>query len=371
MNQNRYLESYIKEDLNKKMVFVGGPRQVGKTTMSLNVFPTERTYLNWDIIEHKDLILNNEIPNFPNVIFDELHKFKGWRSFIKGFYDLNKNSKKVIVTGSAKLDYYRYGGDSLQGRYHYYRLHPLSLSELQIQTQKDLKDLLFLGGFPEPFFSGSAKDAKRWSLEYRHRLINEDINSLESIHDLAKLELMALRLPDLVGSPLSINSITRDLEISFKVIQRWLIIMERMYAIFRLSPFGSAKIKSVKKEQKHYHYDWSLIEKDGPRFENMIASHLLKWCHFRTDTEGEEYELRYFRDSQAREVDFVITKKDIPSMFIEAKYQSTDIDKNLKYLKSKFPEVDCYQVVFDTDKHYVTKDGIIVISALEFLKKFV
>src|SRR5438477_102103 len=160
-----------------------------------------------------------------------------------------------------------------------------------------LQDLLNLGGFPEPYFSGSAVEARRWSRDHRTLLIREEVASLERVQDLGNLELLMLRLPELVGSPLSINAVREDLQVTHKTVAHWLQILERLYAIFRLSPFGAPRIRAVKKEQKHYHFDWTLIPESPQRFENLVASHVLKWVHFEQDAKGRDLELRYFRDT--------------------------------------------------------------------------
>ncbi len=276
----RYLEEQIKKDLGKKMVFLGGPRQVGKTTLSLNLIKDQKGYLNWDIPEHREQILKQEFPPTPILILDEIHKYRSWRNYLKGIYDKTNQKKQILITGSAKLDYYRFGGDSLQGRYHYLRLHPLSVTELKINKSKDFIQLLNLGGFPEPFLGASQVEAKRWSREYRTRLLREDLLSLEHVRDIGKLELLVLRLPDLVGSPLSLNALKEDLQINHQTVSQWTEILERVYAIFRLSPFGGPNIRAVKKERKHYHMDWSVIKKESARFENLVASHLLKYVHY-------------------------------------------------------------------------------------------
>ena len=301
----RYLARQVKEDLARKMVFVGGPRQVGKTTLAKSLLAGNAGYLNWDAPEHREKILGNELPETALLAFDEIHKYRQWRNFLKGLYDTRGREVKILVTGSARLDLYRYGGDSLQGRYHYLRLHPLSAAELKISSQKDFNELFRLGGFPEPFFSSSEIQAKRWSREYRTRLIREDVLSVERISDVGQLELLVMRLPDLVGSPLSLNALREDLQIAHKTVARWLDSLERMYALFRLPPFGAPKIRAVKKERKHYHFDWTLVKDPAARFENMVAAHLLKWVHFEEDTKGRGLELRYFRDVDGREVDFV------------------------------------------------------------------
>ena len=367
----RYLSKQIIKDLSRKMVFLGGPRQVGKTTLSRQIISDKESYLNWDIGEHRERILKRQLPVSDALVFDEIHKYHSWRNYLKGLYDKSGRDIRILVTGSARLDLYRFGGDSLQGRYHYLRLHPLSVKELAIRNNGGLMDLLELGGFPEPFLGKSKVEAKRWSREYRNRFLREDVTSLENVKDMGNLELLILRLPELVGSPLSINALREDLQTSHKTLSKWLDILERMYSIFRISPFGAPKIRAVKKEQKHYHFDWSLVNDMPKRFENMVASHLLKWIHYEEDTKGRDLELRYFRDVDGREVDFVVIEDKKPFMFVEAKWADDDIGKGFKYLKTRFPSVASWQIHAAGSKDYRTPEGIRVAPAVTFLNELI
>lgn len=368
--EKRYIYQLVKEDIAQKMVFIGGPRQVGKTYFAKAFAASDFTqskYMNWDNDDDRIAILNREIPKSSLLILDEIHKNRKWRGLVKGLFDHFHPDLKILVTGSARLDYYRFGGDSLQGRYHYLRLHPLSVKELGIDNQSDLLKLLKLGGFPEPYFSGSERTAKRWSKTYRQRLIREDLASLEKTEDLARLELMTMRLPELVGSPLSINALREDLDVSHGTATKWLQILERMYHVFTVHPFGAPKIKSVKKEFKHFHYDWSLVGDEGGRFENFVGSHLLKWCHWMEDAEGEDMELRYFRDKEQREVDFVVVLNRKPILFCEVKLSDRSTSSQLRYLKKKFPNVRAVQVSLANTDTIIGPDGIEKLSALQFL----
>ncbi len=366
----RYLESPVLEDLNRKMVFIGGPRQVGKTTLSFNIAPKQHRFLNWDNIEDREFVLRQNTPVESFVIFDEIHKFRDWRNYVKGLYDKNFENKKFLVTGSARLDYYHYSGDSLQGRYHYYRLHPLSAGELCIDSQSDFESLLTLDGFPEPFFSQSKIQAERWMREYRSTVVNEEIRSLELTQQLSSMELLLLRLPELVGHPLSINALRVNLNCAHKTVAKWLDIFERMYLIYRLSPFGSERLRAVKKEQKHYQYNWADVQNEGARFENLIASHILKWIHFKQDHEGRDLDLTYFRDIDGREVDFIVTENRQPICAIECKLQYRDISRSLKYFKSKFPETDAIQVHQFDLQEFISKEGIRVVNWKSLLKNY-
>ncbi len=367
----RYLQSQVEKDLARKMVFISGARQVGKTTLARQLIRHTEGYLNWDASEDRERILKKELPAAPLWVFDEIHKYRSWRNYLKGLYDTGNRQQKILVTGSARLDFYRFGGDSLQGRYHLLRLHPLSAAELGLRPSDGLQDLLRLGGFPEPFLSGSDIDARRWSREYRTRLIREDIAGMERVTDLGNMELLLLSLPQRVGSPLSINALREDLQVSHKTVANWLNIFERLYAIFRVSPFGSVRLRAVKKEQKHYHWDWSLVPEAGSRFENLVACHLLKWVHFEQDAHGRDVELQYFRDVDRREVDFVVVENGKPFWLIECKWSDEPISPGLKYLKARFPESEAYQISATGRKDYMSPDNIRVCDAIQFLKKLI
>lgn len=371
MPRPRYLAAVVRRDLARKMVFIAGPRQVGKTTLTLAIPGARSGYLNWDVGEHRERILRGELPPGRLWVLDEIHKYRRWRNWLKGLYDGRPRGQRILVSGSARLDLYHFGGDSLQGRYHMLRLHPFSAAELGLGKPAELADLMRLGGFPEPFLSGSETEAKRWSREYRSLLIREEVSSLERILDLGHLELLMLRLPDLVGSPLSINAVREDLQVSHKAAAGWIAALERLYALFRLSPFGAPRIRAVKKEQKHYHLDWSIVPRDAARFENLVACHLLKWAHFEEDVKGRMIDLRYFRDVDGREVDFVLVEGRKPFLFVECKWGDVPIDRGLRYLKARFPQADAWQISATGTKDYQSPEGIRVAPALALLRGLV
>ena len=375
--KKRYIESQVINDLTKKMVLVAGPRQSGKTTFSKKLlhsqYPSSEKirYLNWDIASDRAHLLEARMPATKGlIVLDEIHKFRKWKNLLKGLFDNHRDSIQFLITGSARLDLFRKAGDSLQGRYHFLRLYPFSFQELQ-GTGSTIESLLELSAFPEPFLSGSQKEARRWSREYRSRLIHEEVGTVEQVKDLGLMEMMAIRLHDLVGSPLSLNSLREDLSVAHATITRWVELLEKFYFLFRVFPFGAPQIKAVKKEYKHYLFDWTLIEEEGAKFENLIAFHLLKWCHFIEDTEGFDMELRYFRDIDMREVDFVILRNKKPELFVEAKFSDKSVSPHLLYLKRKFPNVRALQVVNKEGIGFRNSEGVEVLSASRFLKELI
>lgn len=346
----RYLKPFILDDLKEKMVFLGGPRQVGKTTFSQSLIPNlnsqSKSYINWDNPQDKKIFLNGTWPGDEKlIIFDELHKYKNWRNTIKGYWDKQKSIHQFLVTGSARLDAYRKGGDSLLGRYYYYRMHPLSFSEVsKNHAASDLAHLLKYGGFPEPFLKGSDRTLRRWHAQRVARVVADDIRELERINELSLVELLIHALPERVGSPLSRKNLCQDLEVDFKTIERWLTILESVYYCYRISPYGAPKIRAVKKEQKLYLWDWSEHTDIGKQWENFVASHLLKYCHFIEDTEGFKMELRFLRDTDSREIDFVVLKDKKPLFAVECKAGEQQISKHIHYFSERTSIPKFYQV---------------------------
>ncbi|MEI6218038.1 MAG: AAA family ATPase [bacterium] len=346
----RYLKAAVLEDLQEKMVFLGGPRQVGKTTFALSLLgggtETHPAYLSWDNLTVRKSLLQGALPSGEElIILDEIHKYKGWRNLIKGFYDTNKSKRRFLVTGSARLDHYRRGGDSLQGRYHYHRLHPLSLYEVNTSpTKADLQRLLQFGGFPEPFLKGNTRHWKRWQRERQSRVIQEDLVSLERVDEVSQLDLLAQVLPSRVGSPLSVNNLRQDLSVSFETADRWITILENLYFCFRILPYGLPRLRAARKERKLYMWDWSVCETEAARFENVVASNLLKYCHRLEDGEGDRMELRFVRDSHGRELDFVVVRNGAPVFAVECKTGERNLSRNIAYFATRTNIPSFYQV---------------------------
>lgn len=373
----RKITPIIGRDLKNKMVMLAGPRQCGKTTLSQQIakhFGKSVHYYNWDIDEHRKDIREGRLDASAKLwIFDELHKYRSWKNFLKGQFDQHRSDRAFFITGSARLNAYSRGGDSLQGRYFFHRLHPFTLSEvlgnkgsralnhimaleeaLPRSAEKTLQDLMQLGGFPEPFLSGSEREASRWRLSYSSHLVREEIRSLERIEDLDKMELLYDRLPDTVGSALSINSLREDLEVAFETVRHWVSILENIYGVFRIAPFGAPRIKAVKKEQKLYFWDWAKVPEEGPRFENLVALHLLRFVHWQKDVEGRSFELRYFRDVDKHEVDFILLKDRKPWCAIEVKTQEQSLDSNLNYLLQRVSIPYAFQIHLKGNKDWET-----------------
>jgi hypothetical protein len=372
---DRYLLDPVQSDLEEKIVFLSGPRQVGKTTLSMQVLasssPEEPVYLNWDRAEHRKTIRDLSWSRAGRVaVLDEVHKYARWKSLIKGFHDTEGKVQRLLVTGSGTLEAYRKGGDSLAGRYHGLRLHPLSLGELaragglpdgdllehperwSSSTRvpaETLSSLLELGGFPEPFLRGSARQARRWRLGRREQVLRQDVRDLTLIREISLLEPLVDLLAERVSSPLSINSLREDLEVEHKTVSSWIEVLERLQVVFRVRPYAGSLARALRKESKVYFWDWSEAPAGGPRFENLVASHLLKLCHFLEDVEGRRIDLRYVRDREKREVDFLLLRERKPWVLVEAKAGAAPRDRSLGYFQARLKVPHAFQVIGSGD----------------------
>jgi hypothetical protein len=371
----RYLTPFILADLKKKMVFLSGPRQSGKTTLVKSLIEDEAAiYLNWDDPDDRRRILKRDwVDEDQFIALDEIHKFSRWKNFIKGTYDNQKEKHRFIITGSAKLDIYKKGQDSMVGRFFSWRLHPLCLSELKHQFKNsdpdNLHKLLSFGGFPEPFFEGKESYAKRWRREKLRLVFRQDILELESIRDISLLELFHQALTQRVASEVVLSNLARDLEIAPKTAKAWLNVLEKTYSVFTVRPYSKGISKAITKTPKVYFYDNGEVDGDeGARFENLVANHLFKRLQFLEDLTGDQYDLNYLRDKQDHEVDFVVVKNNRPILLIEAKVNDSVRSRSLYYYKERLKVNHCVQLVMNLSKSS-TKDGIIVTSASEWLAK--
>ena len=372
MKIQRFQEEKIHEDLEKKMVFIVGPRQVGKTWLSKKI--AERyehvLYLNYDSIEDRQIIKNQAwLPQIELVIFDELHKMKGWKNYLKGLFDTKKKELKILVTGSARMETFRKAGDSLAGRFFIHHLLPLSLSELRDDTVEHKMDrLIERGGFPEPFIADTNEEALRWRRLYTDSLIREDIINFDTIVDIKSLYDVFEILRRNVGSSISYAGIARDIGISPVTVKKYVAVLESLYIIFSIKTHSTKIKRSILKETKVYFYDTGLVIGDkGVIFENFVAVSLSKHIELKNDMEGTSESLMYMRTKEGKEVDFVfVDSLNKPTRMFEVKYSDSQLSKNLIFFKERY-HISGVQLIKDINKTGFVVNGIQIWNAEDFL----
>ena len=352
----RYADDLIQKDLAKKMVFVTGARQVGKTTLSkLLLDETPGQYLNYDVAEDRALTLRQGWrPQAKLLVLDEIHKMPDWKTWLKGVVDGKPKGQQLLVTGSARLDTFRQSGESLAGRFFAWRLHPVSVREWCEQTGAKPADalthLLERGGFPEPCLAETDEDAQRWRRQYFDGLIRNDVLEFSRLHELAAMRLFAELLRQRVGSPLSLASMARDLNVSSVTLKRYLDILEALYIVFVVRPWHHNIARATLQAPKVYFFDTGLVlGDDGVRFENLVACHLLKHIHWQQDAKGKEVDLHYVRTKDGAEVDFCLshaTKKGSTlSHLIECKLSDNKPHGALNRFAEQWTDAQAVQVV--------------------------
>ena len=333
----RYLERTIVEDAlaDGKMAVVSGPRQVGKTTLGRRLLASPENEFSWDDPRFRALWSRNPLDAVAGrgegpILLDEIHKDRRWKPRLKGLYDLRGREMPILVTGSARLDYYRRSGDSLLGRYLPYRLHGFTAGESARPPGPDgilevakpafpVEALLRLGGFPEPLLAGSEPKARRWSRLRTERLVHEDLRDLRHVHDLQAVRVLADLLPERVGSLLSVNSLREDVGVAYATVRDWVLALEALYHVILVRPWSARLTRALRMEPKLYLHDFLPVENPGARLENLTALHLLKACQYWTDAAEGEFALHFLRTKEKEEVDFVVLRERRPWMLVECK----------------------------------------------------
>jgi predicted AAA+ superfamily ATPase len=380
----RYLYSQILEDLKRKMVLITGPRQVGKTYLAKQVMEEfdKPQYLNYDNINDHRIIKNMTwAQNTDLIIFDEIHKMKGWKNYIKGVYDSKQSYQSILVTGSARLDTFRQTGDSLAGRYLHLRLNPMSVKELSGRTSShyDSVELLNIyGGFPEPLMNAinlekekAVSESARWRNQYFTDIIREDILDFSRITEIGSMKILIQLLRSRVGSPLSYNALAEDLQVSTNTVKKYVQILESLYVIFLIHPFHKNIARSILKMPKVYFYDTGYIESDqGIKLENTFAVSLLKHVQYLHDVKGENIQLHYLKTKENKEIDFVIARNGKPVQFIEVKHSDKELSPSLNYFAERFKNVEAIQLVHNLHQNE-TVNGINIMKAGEWLSELI
>lgn len=402
--KTRYLADLVKQTAfsGDKMAFVSGARQAGKTTFS-KMLLKERgagAYYNWDETEFRRVWTKHPKSTLPHaqpgktslVIFDEIHKAKLWKRTLKGIFDTLEEPTDILVTGSARLNVYKKGSDSLLGRYFHFRLHPFTLREMTIggvQTPDTLFEalrgrsltprkewreafgnLMRFGGFPEPLFLQDEKKARLWRRSRTEKVIREDLRDLSRIPELGRIEMLASLLPEKVGSLFSIASLREHLEVSHETVKRWVMFLQELYYLYEIKPYRGSVARSLKKEGKAYLWDFSEVPEKSARYENLVANHLLKACHYWTDSGEGEFALHFIRNKEKQEIDFLIARDGKPWLALESKWGDGEPSPNWKKFLPSLGNAMAVQLVAEPGKWNWTKVGekdLLIASAQEFL----
>lgn len=390
------------ESLHGRMAFIAGPRQIGKTTAVQRFLGQQgqpQLFYNWDTQTVKRRFAANpgffveDLPpeqNHPWVAFDEIHKYPKWKNLLKGYYDEWRQRVRFIVTGSARLDFFRRSGDSMVGRYFLFHMLPLGVREIpggkateapvwspdapfpvvpaaSAEIGRAVRELSGLSGFPEPFMVGTQSFYHRWRDQHLSLIVNEDLRDLTKIVQIRKLETLMYLLPERVGSPLSLNSLKAPLEVAYDSVRSWLEALKMVYLVFSIPPWTLRLARAIRKEQKYYFWDWGMVDAAGPRFENFLAVQLQRAVSAWNEQGAGPFRLHYLRVKDGREVDFAISDRSKIHLLIEAKENTATLDPTLPFLQAKVQAPLAVQVINRPGFCVQKAKGLYVMGADRFL----
>jgi hypothetical protein len=393
----RYIAPAVEAALaERKMAFISGPRQVGKTTLAKSLLRDPEAYFTWDLDRDRRRILraSGAFWTVPaggpraRIVLDEIHKYPRWKRFLKGLWDTQGDDVEIIATGSGRLDVYQKGGDSLLGRYLLQRLHPFTVGELLANGRQDviapdeladelagpgpvrgaqegLAQLERFTGFPEPLHAGRVDRLRRWRRTRRQLILREDLRDLTRIREIGLIDQLVELLPERVGSPLSVNALREDLGVAFDTAKAWIDTLARLYFLFELRPFAGKLARTLRREAKIYLFDPTEIEDPGARFENLVALHLLKLVDAWNDRGHGDFALGYVRDKERREVDFLISERRRPWLLLEAKLSDQRPSPALRYFRDRLRPAHAIQLVRHGEPR--KSEGIPVVPAERLL----
>ena len=394
--RQRFYTSLLKHHLAsyRQMAFVAGPRQVGKTTTCRQ---EGQVYLDWDNEDHREIILRGPgaVADFAGleraslapavIVFDELHKYRRWKLFLKGFFDTYEDRARLIVTGSSRMDVYRRGGDSLMGRYFLFHMHAFSVGELAhreapkalVHTPKAISEedwhaLREHGGYPEPFIRRESRFSRRWRDLRRTQLLREDVRDLTRIQEIDQLAILGRILSQRSGGQIIYSSLARAVRVSENTIRKWVATLASMHFGFLVRPWHKNVTRALRKEPKWFLRDWSGVKDPGSRAETLCACHLLKAVEGWTDLGFGSFELRYIRDKQGREVDFVVIRDGEPWFLVEAKHGDTGLSPHLRHFQKQTGSEHAFQLVIGADflnQDCFTYSRPVVVPALTLLSQ--
>ena len=379
---------------NRQMALVSGPRQVGKTTACRSL---GEAYLTWDNADDRKVILRGpgalaervglgRLRSGPiTVVLDELHKFARRKGFLKGFFDTYGEALRVMVTGSSRLDMFMRGGDSLMGRYLLYRMHPWSVGEcVRVEVPdheirppapvapEDWAALRTHGGFPEPFLRRDLRFTRRWGSLRLGQLAREDLRDVAQIQDLGTIESLMRILAERSGQQLVFANLANEVGVAQGTLLRWVDLLARLHFGFLVRPWSTNVARSLRKEPKWFLRDWSGLADEGARSETLVACHLLKAVEGWTDLGFGDFELRYLRDKEKREVDFLVVKDQRPWFLVEVKTGDTRLSPALAHFQAQTGAPHAFQAVLDlpfVEADCFTVGRPVVVPALTLLSQ--
>jgi predicted AAA+ superfamily ATPase len=246
------------------------------------------------------------------------------------------------------------------GRYLLYRMHPWTVGE-SLRTDlparviqppaevssADWEALWEHGGFPEPFLRRDSRFTRRWRSLRQEQLSREDLREVAQVQDLGTMEVLMQILAERSAQQLVYANLAQEIGVAVDTVKRWIDLLGRLQYGFLVRPWFVNVAKALRKEPKWFLRDWSGLAEEGARAETFVACHLLKAVEGWTDLGLGDFQLRYLRDRQKREVDFLVVRDRLPWFLVEVKASQTSPSPSLAHFQAQTKARHAFQVVMN------------------------
>ncbi len=378
-------DEILKALSRQSAVGIIGPRQVGKTTLALEIGnKVDSIYLDLESrqdrakLENPSLYLNHHENKM--IIFDEIHRMPDIFQELRGIIDIRRRNKKnygqFLILGSASIDLLRQSSESLAGRIEYIDLLPLNIIEIN-NNASELQNLWLRGGFPNSYLADSEEGSYIFRQNFIKTYLERDIPQFGPRIPSETLERFWIMLAHHQGSMFNASKLAASLSTSSPTVSKYLDLLVDLLLVRRLQPYHSNLGKRQMKSPKTYIRDSGILHSllgiesyddlmsnpiVGNSFEGFVIENIVSVIPHRTKTS-------FYRSSAGAEIDLILELPKNKGLWaIEIKLGLNPKPSRGFYSAIRDLKPKRSFVVYSGNEHYPIAEGVEAVGLFEITK---
>ena len=373
MIQRKILSTVLSALERQAAVAIIGPRQVGKTTLALDIAETRPSlYLDLEAYADRnkltDPVLFLSAYEERLVILDEIHRVPELFQSLRGLIDQGRRkgyrTGRFLMLGSASIDLLRQSGESLAGRIAYVNMGPFDIREIG-DNPADLNKLWVRGGFPDSYLAATDGDSLAWRKDFIRTYLERDIPQFGPRIPAETLERFWTMLAHNQGALLNASALASALSISSQSITRYVDLLADLLLLRRLPPFYTIMGKRVVKSPKTYVRDSGLVHAllglgdlntlaghpvVGMSWEGFVIEHLIAAAPSQT-------KFSFYRTTSGAEIDLLLELPGGELWAVEIKRGlAPSLEKGFHHARADLNPVRCFVVYSGQDRYPLSTD---------------